>query len=164
MITPLDIKKHEFAQKFRGYDPDEVRALLDSIAKEFEELNHVNAQLSERLKVSEERVNHYRLIEKTLQDAVITMQQTLEEKVKSADKESELILQQARHKADEEMRSSREHIAVLRAEIYTLENQKQQFFIRFRNMLRSQSEMLAALMEAEDGPATSTLRTMEKPE
>ena len=150
MITPLDIKKHEFAQKWRGYDPDEVRALLESIAREFEELNRQNAQLSDRLKVSEERVNHYRLIEKTLQDAVITMQQTLEEKMKSAEKEADLIVQQSRHKADEEMLSSREHIAALRAEIYTLENQKRQFFIRFRNLLRSQSQMLEALMEAED--------------
>ncbi len=150
MITPLDIKKHEFSAKFRGYDPDEVRALLDSIAKEFEELNRQNAQLSERLKISEERVNHYRLIEKTLQDAVITMQQTLEEKRRSAEQEADLIVQQAQLRADEELRGSREHIANLRAEIFSLENQKQQFFVRFRNLLRSQAQILEAMMEAEE--------------
>jgi cell division initiation protein len=150
MITPLDIKKHEFTAKWRGFDPDEVRALLESIAKDFEELNRQNAQISERLKISEERVNHYRLIEKTLQDAVITMQQTLEEKRKAADQEAELILQQARHQAGEELRASREQMATLRADIYTLENQKQQFFIRLRNLLRGQSQILEAMMEAEE--------------
>ena len=84
MITPLDIKKHEFATRFRGVDPDEVRALLETIAKDFEELTRQNTQLSERIKIAEERLNHYRLIEKTLQDAVITIQNTLEEKKKVA--------------------------------------------------------------------------------
>ena len=150
MITPLDIKKHEFASKFRGYDPDEVHALLESVAKDFEELNRQNAQLSERLKVSEERVNHYRLIEKTLQDAVVTMQQTLEEKLKTAQHEADLILKQARHRAEEEMGESRERMSALRAELRTLEDQKQQFFLRMRNLLRNQTEILAATMEAEE--------------
>ncbi len=149
MITPLDIKKHEFTSKWRGCDPDEVRALLESISKDFEELNRQNAQLSERLKVSEERVNHYRLIEKTLQDAVVTMQQTLEEKVKTADHEAELILKEARHKAEAEMHDSRERMSALKAEIHSLENQKQQFFLRMKNLLRNQSEILSATMEAE---------------
>jgi cell division initiation protein len=167
MITPLDIKKHEFTPKFRGYDPDEVRALLDSIAKEFEELNRQNAQLSERLKISEERVNHYRLIEKTLQDAVVTMQETLEEKRKSAEQEAGIVLQQARQRADEELHSSREHVATLRADIYALENQKREFFIRLRNLLRSQSEILEAMMEADhaseggvDMPPAASGRTL----
>ncbi len=163
MITPLDIKKHEFSPKWRGYDPDEVRALLESIAKEFEELNRQNTQLSERLKISEERVNHYRLIEKTLQDAVVTMQEILEEKRKAVEKEADLILQEARLRADAEVQSTREHQATLRAEIHELENQKSQFFIRFKNLLRSQAQMLEAMMESEnpaDGinemPRTST--------
>lgn len=150
MITPLDVKKHEFTVRMRGYDQDEVRALLDTVAREMEESNRQNVALSERLKVAEERINHYRLIEKTLQDAVITMQATLEEKRRSAERDAELILQEARVKARDEMQSSREQVAALRAEIYSLENQKQQFFMRLRSILRTQSQMLDAMMEAED--------------
>src|SRR5262245_11003662 len=100
MITPLDIRNHEFTAKMRGYDPDEVKAVLDNIAKDFEEISRQNTQLSERLKIAEERLNHYRLIEKTLQDAVITIQNTLEEKRKVAQQEAEAIVQEARHKAN----------------------------------------------------------------
>ncbi|MDB5047737.1 MAG: putative cell-division initiation protein DivIVA [Fibrobacteres bacterium] len=150
MITPLDIKKHEFGTRFKGFDPDEVRALLESIAKDFEELTRQNIQLSERLKIAEERLNHYRLIEKTLQDAVITIQNTLEEKRKVANQEAEAIITDARQKAADEMMSSREHVAGLRSEIYVLENQKMQFFARFRNLLRSQAQILEAMMEAEE--------------
>jgi cell division initiation protein len=150
MITPLDIKKHEFSPKFKGYDPEEVRALLETIAKDFEELTRSNVQLSERLKIAEERLNHYRLIEKTLQDAVITIQNTLEEKRKVANQEADAIVQEARHRAQEESLSSREQIAQLRSEIHILENQKLQFFMRFRGLLRSQAQILEAMMEAEE--------------
>ncbi len=152
MITPLDIKKHEFTVKMRGYDQDEVRALLETVAREMEESNRQIVTLSERLKIAEERINHYRLIEKTLQDAVITMQDTLEEKRKAAERDAELVIQEARAKARDELQGSREHVASLRAEIYSLENQKQQFFMRFRSILRTQSQMLEAMMEAEDRP------------
>jgi cell division initiation protein len=150
MITPLDIKKHEFSTKFKGYDVDEVRALLETIAKDFEEVTRQNIQLSERLKIAEERLNHYRLIEKTLQDAVITIQNTLEEKRKVAQQEAEAIITDARQKAVDELTGSREHVAELRSEIYVLENQKMQFFARFRNLLRSQAQILEAMMEAEE--------------
>lgn len=150
MITPLDIKKHEFSIRFKGYDPDEVRAMLETVAKDFEEQARSNVQLSERLKIAEERLNHYRLIEKTLQDAVITIQNTLEEKRKVAQQEADAIVQDARQRAQEEMFSSREHIAQLRGEIYTLENQKMQFFARFRSLLRGQAQILEAMMESEE--------------
>jgi cell division initiation protein len=157
MITPLDVKKHEFTVRLRGYDQDEVRALLETVAREMEESNRQVVALSERLKVAEERINHYRLIEKTLQDAVITMQDTLEEKRKSAERDADLIIQEARVKARDEMQSSREHVAALRAEIYSLENQKQQFFMRLRSILRTQSQMLEAMMEAEDRQHAPTM-------
>ncbi len=150
MITPLDIKKHEFSTRFKGIDQDEVRALLETIAKDFEEQIHQNVQLSERLKIAEERLNHYRLIEKTLQDAVITIQNTLEEKRKVAQQEAEAIINDARQKATEELLSSREHVASLRSDIHILENQKMQFFARFRSLLRSQAQILDAMMEAEE--------------
>ena len=150
MITPLDIKKHEFSTRFKGYDPDEVRALLETIAKDFEELTRQNIQVSERLKIAEERLNHYRLIEKTLQDAVITIQNTLEEKRKVAQQEAEAILTDARQKANDELLGSRGQLAQLRSEIQVLETQKMQFFVRFRNLLRSQVQILDAMMEAEE--------------
>ena len=150
MITPLDIKKHEFSTRFKGVDPDEVRALLETIAKDFEELTRQNTQLSERLKIAEERLNHYRLIEKTLQDAVITIQTTLEEKRKVAHQEAEAIITDARLKANGDLLASREQVATLRSDIHILENQKMQFFARFRSLLRSQAQILDAMMETEE--------------
>ena len=124
--------------------------MLETIAKDFEELTRQNTQLSERIKIAEERLNHYRLIEKTLQDAVITIQNTLEEKKKVAQQEAEAIITDARAKATQELLSSREHVATLRSDIHILENQKMQFFARFRSLLRSQAQILDAMMESEE--------------
>lgn len=150
MITPLDIKKHEFATKWMGYDKDEVRALLETVAKDFEDMVRQNTQLSERIKVVEERLNHYRLMEKTLQDAVLTMQTTLEEKRRVAEQEAELLIQQARQKADDELVDARTHLSDLRNELYQLDNQKRSFYVRTKNMLRSQMDLLDAMVEAEE--------------
>ena len=77
-MTPLDIKKRSFTTAWRGYDPGQVQTFLESVAREFEEQYKQNAQLQEKLKASEERVYQYRLIEKTLQDAAITLQQSVQ--------------------------------------------------------------------------------------
>ncbi len=163
MITPLDIKKHEFSTRFKGFDQDEVQALLETIAKDFEELTRQNVQLSERIKIAEERLNHYRLIEKTLQDAVITIQSTLEEKRKVAQQEAEAIITDARQKANMELQDSRVHVATLRSDIHILENQKMQFFARFRGLLRSQAQILDAMMEAEE-QEMSPIKTETSPD
>ena len=150
MITPLDIKKHEFTVKWRGYDTDEVHALLEMVAKDFEDLTRQNLQLAERLKISEERLNHYRLIEKTMQDSVLTLQTTLDEKRKLAEQEAGLVIQDARQKANDELIHAREHMGSLRGEIAMLENQKTQFFYRLRGLLKSQTQLLEAMMQNEE--------------
>ena len=148
-MTPLDIKKQTFTRKWQGLDPGQVEAFLERVAREFEELNRQNMELQERVKASEERLHHFSLIEKTLQDTAITLQKTLEEKRKFSEQEGELILQQARQHAEEESRASREQAAVLRSEIQALEGQRREFFMRMRSLLQTQSQALEALQQSD---------------
>lgn len=79
-LTPLDIRNQNFHKKnFGGIDPEEVKAFLETAANAFEQMSRDKTDLTERLKVAEERVNYYRQIEKTIQDAVVTMQRALDE-------------------------------------------------------------------------------------
>lgn len=148
-MTPLDIKKQTFTRKWKGVDPQQVDSFLEKVAREFEELARQNFQLQQRLKTAEERVQHFLLIEKTLQDTAITLQRTLEEKRKTAEQESELILQQARQQAEEESRTSREQAATIRAELQALEGQRREFFVRMRTLIESQSQALEALQQGD---------------
>lgn len=144
-MTPLDIKKQIFARKLRGFDPGQVQAFLETAGREFEELNRKNAHLQELLNASEQRVHQYTLIEKTLQDTAITLQQTLEEKRKTAEMEANLILHEGRKRAEEESLASRERGATLRVEIQRLEDRKRELFLRMRNLLEGQMQALEAL-------------------
>jgi cell division initiation protein len=159
MINPLDIRKHEFTRSWRGYDRDEVHALLDALAREFEDLSRRNQALADQLKLAEGQADRYRQTEKTLQDAAVTLQQTLEEKRRAAEQEASLLIQDARGRAEEEMRGGREQIALLRRELQALEDEKSRFYLRFQNLLRAQAEMLESMMDpgsARPGDARET--------
>ncbi len=153
MINPLDIRKHEFTRAWRGYDRDEVRALLDALAREFEEAARRSASLSERLKTAEEQIERYRLTEKTLQDAAVTLQQAMEEKRRTAELEASRLIDEARSRASGEEAEGRARLAALRAELQALEDEKARFVARVRGMLRNQLEMLGSPSEPEDGRA-----------
>lgn len=147
MINPLDIRKHEFTRAWRGYDRDEVHALLDAIAREFDELIRRNQTLADQLRGAEAELGRYRQSERTLQDAAVTLQQTLEEKRRSAELDAERLIQDARLRADEDLRAGREQVAAVRAQLQALEDEKSRFYLRFQNLLRSQAEMLESMME-----------------
>lgn len=147
-ITPIDIRKQEFRRTMRGYDPEEVRAYLDAVAAQFEDLKHETARAREAAKTLEDRLGHYRLIEQNLQDAALTVQKSLDETRRQAEKEAELILRDAQQKAQAGVQGMHEHVARLKGDIATLELQRQSQFARQRALLKSQADFLDA-MEAD---------------
>ena len=144
-ITPLDIRKQEFSRKMRGYDPEEVQGFLDRVASALEEANATIATLEERMKESESRLGHYRLIEQNLQDAAITVQKSLDETKRLAEKEAELIVREAHSRAEKEAASLQDRIQHLQGDIATLEMQRTNFLVRLRAVVRSQSDLIEAM-------------------
>ncbi len=151
-LTPLDIRNQTFHKKrFGGLDPDEVRAFLDTAAKSFEEAGRNRTELTERLKIAEERVGYYKQVEKTIQDAAMTMQKTLDEVKRNAEKEGELIVAEAKTRAQKEVENIKREAEALRSEIEQLKQLRTNYFIRIRAMVKSQSDLLSA-MEKEQTP------------
>lgn len=150
-LTPLDIRNQTFkAKRFGGVDPDEVKAFLETAAQAFEQMSRTKTDLTERLKVAEERVNYYRQLEKTIQDAVLTLQKMTDEAKRSAEKEAELIVAEAKARALSEVESTKARAEALRAEIEELKQLKANYFIRIRALVRSQEELLSAMEKDED--------------
>ena len=113
---------------------------------------------TERLKIAEERVNYYRQIEKTIQDAVITMQRTVDEVKATAEKEAEIIIAEAKARAVREVESTKKQAEDLRAEIEQLKQLRSNYFIRCRSLIRGQEELLAAMENDQrefDAPAVA---------
>ncbi len=144
-ITPLDIRKQEFGRKMRGYDPEEVHGFLERVASALEEANAAVATLEERMKEAEGRLGHYRLIEQNLQDAAVTVQKSLDETKRLAEKEAELIVRDAHSRAEKEAASLQDRIQHLQSDIATLEMQRTNFMVRLRAVVRSQSDLIEAM-------------------
>ena len=55
-LTPLEIQKHEFSRKWKGFDPVEVESFLSMVAEEMEELARVtSAELEGRVAAARRR-------------------------------------------------------------------------------------------------------------
>jgi|GEM_PF-464585 len=145
-LTPLDLRNQTFAKKtFGGFDPEEVHAFLNQAAGELEKQSRQRTELSERLKIAEERVNFYKQLEKTLQDSVLTMQKTVDDIKHNADREAELIIAEAKARAIREVEETKKRSDDLRSEIEVLKQQKTNYFIRIRALIRGQEELLEAM-------------------
>lgn len=144
-ITPLDIRKQEFNRKMRGYDPEEVQGFLDQVAAALEAANATVAEQEERLKEAESKLGHYRLIEQNLQDAALTVQRSLDETKRLAEKEAELIVREAHSRAEREAESLKDRVVRLQTDIATLEMQRANFLVRLKAVVRSQGDLIEAM-------------------
>ncbi len=163
-LTPLDIRNQSFHKKsFGGIDAEEVKAFLETAATAFEQMSRNRTDLTERLKIAEERVNYYRQIEKTIQDAVVTMQKTVDEVKASAEKEAELIIAEAKARAVREVENTKREAEDLRAEIEQLKQLRNNYFIRCRALIRGQEELLAAMENDQRGEIPQPARPATAP-
>lgn len=101
-LTPLEVrqKKGDFRRAFRGYDPELVSDFLDLVADRMEELVRENLSLREALESVEEEITTYRQKEQALSDALMTAQKLREDARANVEKETELLVREARIKAE----------------------------------------------------------------
>jgi cell division initiation protein len=150
-LTPLDIRNQKFGtKKLGGFDPEEVQAFLNQIAASFENLLDERADLLRTINSDKKTVEDYRKIEKTLNDALVTMQRVLDDTKIRANKEADLIIAEAKSKAEKEAASIRNQANDLRLEIDRLRQMRISYFARLRNLMRTQEDLLDG-MEKEDG-------------
>ena len=98
-LTPLDIRHKEFKRGMRGYADVEVDEFLDEVADEYERLFKENIDLQDRVESLEDKVAGYKRIEDTLQKTLVNAQASAEEQKQNANKQAQLVLQDAELKA-----------------------------------------------------------------
>lgn len=98
-LTPMDIYNKEFGKGFRGYDEEEVDMFLDQVVDEYEKLEKANEAADEKIQSLNERLEHYKSLEGTLKETLVTAQNTAEEVVENARKKAALIIDSAQREA-----------------------------------------------------------------
>jgi cell division initiation protein len=128
-ISAIDIRKHTFEKIFRGYNPDEVDAFLNSLSQEWERFSSENSMLKMRLDYAEKELSKLKDIESTLFRTL-----------KSAEDVSRQIEQEAIESADKRIGESKDQANNLLEEA---ENRANQIILETENRLRKFKEDFA---------------------
>ena len=159
-ITPLDIQKHRFRMKLRGYDPDEVRAFLLSFAEQYEMVVRENNQYREQVALLREQLREHEERERVLKDTLIAAQAAADGIRGAARREADVIVQEAEFKAEKMMEVGRERIGRYEGRLIELKTLKRELVDGVRSMIQRQASILA---DWEDAEGSDNLKFLEPP-
>lgn len=141
-LTPLDIHNKEFSKAFRGYNEEEVDEFLDEIVRDYEVIYKDNVNLKEMLANKDSNIGQYKDLEETLKKTLVVAQQTSEDIKANASREAEVILHEARLKAEQLIAAAEEKGHDLVKSYESLQKQAQQLRVKLRSFLQSQLAMI----------------------
>jgi cell division initiation protein len=100
-ISAIDIRKHTFEKIFRGYDPDEVDAFLNSLSQEWERFSSENSLLKMQLEYAEKELGKLKDIESTLFRTLKAAEDTSKLIEKEALEMAEKTIEESKNKAND---------------------------------------------------------------
>lgn len=142
-ISPLDIQQQQFKVKtFRGLDPDDVDAFLQTVAGEMEGLIRENNELKEQQSRQSRELLDIAEKERELRETLLSAQRVIEEMKGNARKEAELIVSEAEIKGERIIADAERQLGQLKSQIEETRRQKIQFEMSFKGLLESFSRQL----------------------
>ncbi len=141
-LTAMDVENQEFRTRMRGYDPEEVRMFLKSVGEEIGRLNLANGELKEELGRLRHEVDEFRTRERTLQDTLVTAQRVSDDLRQKTTAESELMIREARLKAEKLLETAQESLAEIESEISRARLEREMFENRVRSVVEEHLTMI----------------------
>lgn len=155
MLTPLDIHNKEFRKAFRGYDDQEVDAFLDEVVRDFEAILKERDHLKDTIADLRRQIDQYRLIEDSLQKALVVAQQAAEEVTAASGREAELIVERARHDGEKMREEALRKVREIEERTSRVRSDLDVYRAKMRSLLEAQIQLLDELKAAGDEVATS---------
>jgi cell division initiation protein len=144
-LTPLDIQNHHFAQRLRGFDPEEVQAFHRMIAEDFEGLIREADRLRERIRELEARVEEMGGREELLRNTLVTAQAVSEDLRRTAAKEAEVILAEAEVRAEKVLDAAHRRVAKLGEDIREMQTLRTRLGASVRSVIETHLSILEGL-------------------
>jgi cell division initiation protein len=152
-IRPIDIRRKEFRNGFRGYDANQVDDFLDTVADEFERNYNENQRMREETNSLRERLQQFEDLEGSIRAALVHAEQAANDLRRSANREAEDVRQSARREAeftvkDAQARShqmladSASRIERVQDSYEALQDAKRSFANDFRQLLKTYMDMM----------------------
>ena len=141
-ITPMDIAHKEFNTALRGFNKEEVREFLAAVSSTIEEMLQERSRLLGEMESLKQNLERYHNIEDNMQSALMLAQKTSEETIAGAHQKSELIIEQAKHKA-----------GLIEQDCSGIQARRDQFLLEFKALLETYRQHVAKLEGSGDGGA-----------
>ncbi|MCL4558746.1 MAG: DivIVA domain-containing protein [Deltaproteobacteria bacterium] len=142
-LTPLDIQQQRFRKKLlKGYDRREVDMFMELMRNEMEELITDNMSMKQQLKEKSESLDGYKDREQTIKETMITTQQLKDDIHSNAVKEAQLIIADAKIKAEEIVNSAQNRYVEITNDIKELKKQKIQLEANLKAVLETHLKIL----------------------
>jgi len=134
-LTPLEIQKHEFSRKWKGFDPVEVEQFLALVAEEMEELTRTASDYETRHCILQEENAEHRERERILKETLLTAQRASDDIRQAAAKQAELIVREAQDSGERLTHNAMQRAADVEKAIHELKIQRANFRLQLQKML-----------------------------
>ena len=151
-VTAMDVEKQEFKRSLRGFEPDEVQLYLKSVAEEIERLNLENQELREDIGHLRRDNEDFRGREATLQATLVSAQRMTEDMTAKSRAAADLMMKEARHKAERTLHETQDQLARLEAEISRCKLERDLFEKRLRCTVEEHLTLLDQRNEDREEP------------
>ena len=152
-IRPIDIRRKEFKNGFRGYDANQVDDFLDAVADEFERNYTENQRMREEVSSLRDRLQQFEDLEGSIRAALVHAEQASNDLRRAATSEAEDLRQSAQREADFTIREAqtRSHqmladssarIERVQDSYEALQEAKKSFTNDFRHLLKTYTELM----------------------
>jgi cell division initiation protein len=123
-ISSIDIQRQKFQVRLKGYDQEEVRNFLLTVAEQIEELSRENDLLKREVERLRESLNEYEDRDRILKNTLVTAQKTSETMIHNTKKEAELIIREAEFKATKMMEQAQNQVLKIQNDMLDLKLQR----------------------------------------
>ena len=160
-ISPMEIQRQTFSKRLRGYDPEEVRAYLNLVGEELQQIQREQAALHQETTFLRSIVDEHRQREEILKNTLLTAQRVSEEIKENARKQAETTVKEAELQADRLVELAQDRAKTIERETLDLRSMRQTLRVDIRALLERIHHILDAQEEAE---VDDNLRFMKRRE
>src|SRR5262245_41510912 len=146
-LTPIEIRQHRFAYRFRGLDPYEVYAFLETVVADFEEVVRENATLRNEHEHLLRDLGGYQGREQNIQQTLTTAQGVVDQLKRTAMKEAEVLIAEAEVRAERILKEAETRRSLLQSEIADLRLMRERLQFDLRKTLEGYLKFLVPLDE-----------------
>ncbi len=151
--TLIEVAMHRFKRSYRGYNVDEVDGYLEILGEKVHRIQQeLEGQKRENLNLSLE-IKKYQTVENALQETLVETKKNAEIIRRAAEKEADLILQQAEDEAKRKVMSIQLAVSELTREVEDLEKKRMDYIEKLRHLAERQLSILEFYDDLRESPA-----------